>query len=533
MALRTLYQTLLDSDPMRLRIIAAQWAIPLRAERRTDIAAELADAMAHADRIAGILERLAPDQRAALDDLLRADGRLPWLIFTRRWGDVRLIGPGRLEREELWRTPISPAEGLWYWGLLQRAFDAATPPVEWAFVPDELRLYLPPPPDEPIPLPEPCAPPPIITAGDDTLADTLADYWAALQVEPRRVKRFPQRALLETLSLEQGWLTDARKLVPDAILTWLNLSRWEQWAALARAWLASRRWHDLAHVPGLALDDPDAIWPGDPLAQRRAALDLLTRCAPGAWVALGDFIAYVHTHAPDFLRPDGDYERWPLRDVATGASRRGFANWFYVEGAYLSHLITGPCAALGLVDIGSSAAAQPAQAFRLSVAGEALLRHAPPPDLPAPGPITLHETGHILIPQGARYARFQVGRIADPLDTQGHYALTPSSLRRALKQRIPPERLLAFLREASGADLPPTLEQAIRRALDSSGAAARLEPRLLLRITDETLLRELQRHALRGERVPQGLLFYPADRERLLTLLARLGWLVDREGEET
>lgn len=532
MALRTLYQTLLDSDPARLRIIAAQWDLPLRAERRADIAAELADAMANAERIAGLLLRLTPDQRAALDDLLRADGRLPWLIFTRRWGDVRLMGPGRLEREAPWRTPSSPAEGLWYWGLLQRAFDNAIPPVEWAFVPDELRLYLPTPTASPVPLPEPCAPPPVITLGDDTLADTLADYWAALQVEPRRVRHLPQRALLETLSREQGWLNPAHKLVPDPVLTWLKLPRWDQWAALARAWIESRLWHDLAHVPGLILDDPDADWPGDPVVQRRAALDLLTRCARGAWVALNDFITYVHTHAPDFLRPDGDYERWPLRDMATGASRRGFTHWFYVEGAYLGHLITGPCAALGLVDIGSSAAAQPAQAFRLSVAGEALLRHAPPPDLPVPGPITLHETGHITVPPGARYARFQVGRIADPRDAEGHYALTPSSLRRALKQRIPPERLLDFLREASGADLPAHLEQAIRRALEG-GPTARLEPRLLLRINDEALLRDLQRHNLRGERVPQGLLFYPADRERLLTLLARSGWLVDGEGEGT
>ena len=44
MALRTLYQTLLDSDLARLQVIAQQWDIPLIAERKSDIAAELADA---------------------------------------------------------------------------------------------------------------------------------------------------------------------------------------------------------------------------------------------------------------------------------------------------------------------------------------------------------------------------------------------------------------------------------------------------------------------------------------------------------
>jgi len=33
------------------------------------------------------------------------------------------VGPARLEREQLWRTPISPAENLWYLGLLYRGFE--------------------------------------------------------------------------------------------------------------------------------------------------------------------------------------------------------------------------------------------------------------------------------------------------------------------------------------------------------------------------------------------------------------------------
>ncbi len=534
MALRTLYQSLLDSDPTRLRVIATQWDLTLRAERRAEVAAELADAMADAQRIADVLDRLAPDQRAALDDLLRAGGSLPWLIFTRRWGDVRVVGPGRLEREALWRNPISPAEGLWYWGLLQRAFDNAAQPIEWAFIPDELRLYLPPPPEAPIPLPEPCAPPPHITVGDDRLADTLADLWAALQVAPRRYAAHPMRPFLETLSVEQGWLvTGAQglKLVPDAALAWLQSSRWEQWERLARAWMESRLWHDLAQVSTLT-PEGDTSWPGDSVQQRRAALGLLCRCAPGAWYALQDFIAYVHVHATDFLRPDGDYERWALRDVATGASRRGFTHWYHVEGAYLAYLITGPCAWLGMVDLGSSAAAQPAHAFRLSAAGEALLRNAAPPELPAPPAVTVHATGLISVPPAARYARFQIGRIAAPREPEGTYQLTPSSLRRATKQRITPERIIAFLSEASGAELAPHLVRAIQRAA-STGPSARLEPRLLLRISDEDLLRELQRHTLRGERVPQGMLFYPADRARLLALLAQLGWLVDEAEEES
>ncbi|HQE98776.1 MAG TPA: hypothetical protein PLG06_03460, partial [Anaerolineae bacterium] len=120
MTLRTLYQALLDCDGARLRVIAQQWDVALKAEARPDAAAQLADAMAHAEGVERVWEGLPPAARAALEDLLRRGGVLPWAIFTRRWGQVRVVGPGRLEREELWRTPISPAETLWYWGLVFR-----------------------------------------------------------------------------------------------------------------------------------------------------------------------------------------------------------------------------------------------------------------------------------------------------------------------------------------------------------------------------------------------------------------------------
>ena len=148
MSLRTLYQTLLDSDIARLRVIALQWKIDLAADRRPDMAAELADAMAREETVEYALTLLQEDERSALDDILRRDGALPRAVFVRRWGEIRPIGPGRLEREELWRDPVSAAEGLWYSGLIQRAFQARpSGQVEMVFVPEELRLYMP----EPVP----------------------------------------------------------------------------------------------------------------------------------------------------------------------------------------------------------------------------------------------------------------------------------------------------------------------------------------------------------------------------------------------
>ena len=62
-------------------------------------------------------------EREALRTLLTAGGTLPVANFSQRFGSIRSVGPARLEREQLWRNPISPAENLWYLGLLYRGFE--------------------------------------------------------------------------------------------------------------------------------------------------------------------------------------------------------------------------------------------------------------------------------------------------------------------------------------------------------------------------------------------------------------------------
>ena len=47
MALRTLYQSFLDSDPSLLRVIAQLWKVELQSSRRPDIAAELVTELSH------------------------------------------------------------------------------------------------------------------------------------------------------------------------------------------------------------------------------------------------------------------------------------------------------------------------------------------------------------------------------------------------------------------------------------------------------------------------------------------------------
>ena len=58
-----------------------------------------AEALAAAD-LAEQLEYLEPEESAALAELVRLGGRAPVAVFSRDHGEVRAMGPGRLEREE-------------------------------------------------------------------------------------------------------------------------------------------------------------------------------------------------------------------------------------------------------------------------------------------------------------------------------------------------------------------------------------------------------------------------------------------------
>ena len=98
--MRPLHQCLLDTDLVRLQAIARLWGVELTTNRQRDVAIQLAEAMTRPEAVADALDVLAGDQRRALEALLAAEGRMPLRVFTRQWGEIRTMGPGRLEREQ-------------------------------------------------------------------------------------------------------------------------------------------------------------------------------------------------------------------------------------------------------------------------------------------------------------------------------------------------------------------------------------------------------------------------------------------------
>ena len=550
--MRSLEQALLEHELIVLRVIGEWLNLDLTGTDKSQAVDILAPALASVDLMQEI-EYLEPEEAAALADLVRQGGRAPVAVFARDHGEVRLMGPGRLEREEPWLDPTSPAEALWYRGFLYRGFDqTAEGTLEFYYMPPELLAKFAPPsalsgreePDQPTlrPMDSPVETrPPLIDAVDD-LTTLLAlaqrtglhpEWLPALDdllMNPDR----DRRSLLLTLATEMALLrrTEGRLRPTRAAIDWLQRSREAQLRALVDAW-SRTVWNELRHTPGLVAEGEG--WHNDPLLARTALMDVLP--PDDRWYRLSDVVAVIKAQDPDFQRPDGNYETWYLRDAETRQYLSGFENWEWVEGRLLRYLIQGPLYWLGMVEL--SAASDPERAaYRLSARALAWLGDEPPAADEVRVPLVVQPEGVLLVPHNAsRYERFQAARIADPeAFTPGkpyRYRIVPSSLAQAQEQGIAPERMLSFLESASARPVPASVRRGITRWAER-GVEGRLQAVVVLRVGDAAILETLRANPKTRDFIAETLgdlavVIRAGEWEQFRQAVAGLGLLLDVE----
>jgi hypothetical protein len=125
------------------RIVASLWGVDLTSSDPVAASVELAEALCDAELVDEVVSTLSKDGRAALEALAAAGGRIPWGTFSRRFGDVREMGPGKRDREQPHLHPSSAAETLWYRALVGKAFfDTEKGSQEFAFIPDDFLMVL-------------------------------------------------------------------------------------------------------------------------------------------------------------------------------------------------------------------------------------------------------------------------------------------------------------------------------------------------------------------------------------------------------
>lgn len=559
--------------------MAGLWGVELNAPDAYTGLQRLAPALLDRKLVGAVLAALPEAARQALDDLAQNGGLLPWAVFTRRYGVIREMGPGRRDRERPYLNPASPAEALWYRALAARAFfDGPHGPEEFAYIPSDLLELI-----EaggasvraafPARWGRPASPAERARTlpASDRLLDHAVTLLAALRIgDPALLERLPEfhfegglarplpAGVLQQLLAAAG-LLDAQGLPHlERTRAFLEAPRAEALAQLARAWLASAEFNELRQLPGLLCEGD---WQNDPLSARRAVLgwvlDLFPEAEKGGgerpfW-SLSAFVTAVKQNRPDFQRPAGDYDSWYIRRPGPGGEEgeflRGFEHWDEIDGALVRYLIGGPFYWLGLVELGgpaeeSGAAAEGgAAAFRLSGWARDLLKAGGAPrGLPAERE-SLHagSNGRLRLPRLApRAARYQIARFChwsgrhDGSEEAYRYRVSPSSLERARQAGLRAGHLLALLRRHAPT-VPPALARALER-WEERGAEARLERVTVLRLSSPDLL-----NTLRSSRVarflgdplgPTAVIVKPGAWEKVLAYLAELGYLAENRLEE-
>jgi hypothetical protein len=551
---------LVDYDLAMLRALARNRGIALITNVHTEAVEQLALALRDPVSVRTALARLSPEARRALDTLLAAGGRMRAPQFARAFGQVRPMGPGRLEREEPWRQPASSAEELWYAGLIYRAFaqhDGG--PGEFVFVPDDLRSLLPEPhqPEarfrvEPVPPPE-GAP---ATAGDEGHSPLVLDLFAYLvhvQTHDARPGRpLPGLAgadqdrldLVRHLAAQLGLVVQEEgllRLVAAPVKRWLVASPARQLAALQEAWRDDSAWIDLCRVPGLACDEATPwLHRYDPVAARHALLSLLARGPAGDWWSVDAFVDAVRQVHPDFQRPDGDYDSWYIRDAESGDYLSSFQSWDAVEGALVRDVLAR---VLSWLDVVQAAPGADGSVARLTAAGRRFLELAPAAPEAAPSPsLTIRPDMLVEVPPPANlYTCFQLERFADAVGRRAagpgratgaepwRYRLTVGGLGRALGRGVRVEQVLAFLRQASDDGLPVNVAGQLQLWAGRYGQVE-LEEMALLTVRSERVLKELsvlpETRPLIGRILsPTTALIRKAHLPRLRKVLRELGFL--------
>ncbi|RME07174.1 MAG: hypothetical protein D6803_04550, partial [Anaerolineae bacterium] len=447
---------------------------------------------------------------------------------THRFGAVREIGAGRRDRERPDRQPVSPAEVLWYRGLLARAFfDSPRGAEEFAYIPDDLLALLP---SRPAGQTRPCGRPatpeerqnPRSSEGE--LLEHVCTFLAARRIGLDAPPLPDDRLIpfLASLLTEMGILSSSGHIQPEATRRHLEQPRPEALAELAQTWLHSAQHNDLRLMPGLICEGE---WQNDPLLARQFIVEQIGALEADTWWSLPAFIADVRDRYPDFQRPAGDFDSWFIRRAGSDEFLRGIEHWEAIEGALLRYLITVPLFYLGFVEVAQ-------QAFRRSAFWEALLNGQPPP-LAEREKARLHlrSDGQLSAPTGTpRAARYQAARFCEWLEPTQHeyrYQLSARSLERAAQQGLTAGHLITLLQHHAES-IPPNILQALKR-WQSQGAAARLKRLPVLQVASPEVLTALRRS--RAARFlgpalgPTAVSVQPGAEEKVLAILLEIGYL--------
>ncbi|HLO14948.1 MAG TPA: helicase-associated domain-containing protein [Anaerolineales bacterium] len=492
-----LFDSLLKQDIGHLHIIAELWGLELDSTDTDEAREELSASLLEPDLLNELIDSLSPEADSAITALVNSGGRIPWPMFTRKYGDIREAGAGKRDREKLYLQPASTAEILYYRGLLARAFfDTKKGPQEFAYVPDDLLSLLNRQEREEDMEEEGKHAEPLGRAAspgergqeipaNDSILDDATTLLAALRlgIEPPETK-IPTN-MLQTL-LQSANLIKESIPQPEPVKVFLESRRADALASLQNAWIESESFNELHLVPGIICEGE---WKNQPQETREFLLNLLDALPEGQWWSINALIRDIKQKYADFQRPAGDYDSWFIKRVSDGQYLRGFTSWDQVDGALIKYFITNILYWLGQVDLCMAEGATEPTSFRI-------LNSESHVTSKEDRKINISSQGLISIPRLApRVVRYQVSRFSEweePKDDIYRYRISTNSLTKAKGQGLKAEHLLALLAKHSDAGVPPTLIKALKR-WEINGTEARVQTQVILKVSKPEVLEELRK----------------------------------------
>ncbi len=550
--MKDLYRCLDEYTPQMLEAIAAAWHVELPEGEPRERLGLLAEAMQQPDAAVRVFKGLALTAQEVLADLLREGGALPAHRLTVLYGGIRRLGPARIAREQPWLHPETALEELFYKGLVCRVYDTVD-----AFYGEVISV-----PSQLIePLTALAAPvhalgdrvhePERVVCDADSVAEDLFRLLVAIRVGRIGTPQGEQIAneallqqvpvelvgeadgarleLLYQLTLRLGLVEARRGILRPSLRAreWLQLPDDRRSRSMFIAWRDNPQAAELYRLPHLVCDPQETEH--NPAQARRALLEELTRVEPCAWLSLEGFVQGLKRRRPDFLRPDGDYDRWPIRSAANGGFVSGFAFWDQVEGALARHILVGPLRWLGIVALGFDADSDSPHAFRVTEMGTRVLSGGELADGDTSGEdqraIVSNDLTVIIPVRGTLYERYQLERFAvrESQAEDAIYRLTPESLWRGQNTGVKVEQIIRFLGKLGGEPVAPELARTLQAWAAGFGRVA-LERSVVLRTTDERTMQKLASHPrvrqLLGQQLTPTICLVPE--EHLDTLLEQL-----------
>jgi hypothetical protein len=557
-----LAQTLPPNDIGFLRIVASLWGLELASSDAAEAAVELSEGLCDAELLDEVVSTLPQDGRAALLALAAENGRMPWVVFTRRFGDLREMGAGKRDRERPHLHPNSASEILWYRALLAKAFfDTEKGPQEFAFIPDDLLIALdfsgiatstelenveeeldymeepagdeqeisdstpeitsaPNKTDEPLGRLASPAEKAVAILANDHILDDACTLLAALRLGAARPEtKIPAKVVLELLSAAKIIVGGVPQ--PEPVKNFLEVPRPKALEMLVSAWQDSDTFNELRQITGLSFEGE---WMNEPLVTREFLLNLLEPVPDGQWWSISAFVRDVKTKYPDYQRPAGDYDSWFIKREADGVFLRGFASWDEVDGALIRYFLQ-VLHWLGLLDLAAPEENGAPTAFRSM---QNVARNT------EDGKLNISSQGQISVPRFVpRAARYQIARFCKWDDKKGNeyrYHVTPGSLKRAKEQGLKADHLLGILRKHASGPIPPPFARALQR-WEVNGTEARVETLTVLKVSSPEILEELRKsQAARflGEIIgPTTVVVKNGAQSKVLAALAEMGLLAE------